>query len=85
MVQSHIPSVRHALGYSLDETAFLRSDIKRNLEEMGFLDIEIMPRDWLHPSTPPGLIRMVQGLEPFVEKVPLLREIAGSIYIKATV
>ncbi len=80
---NHIPVMRRASGNSPDEMAFTRWGIKQYLEEAGFTGIKVFPRDWLYPSTPPALIKMVQTIEPLLEQMPLLREIAGSLYIRA--
>jgi 2-polyprenyl-3-methyl-5-hydroxy-6-metoxy-1,4-benzoquinol methylase len=68
---------------SPDETAFVRWRIARQLREIGFRGIKIEPFDWLHPSTPKPLIRMVSGVGRLMESMPLLREFSGSLYISA--
>jgi 2-polyprenyl-3-methyl-5-hydroxy-6-metoxy-1,4-benzoquinol methylase len=68
---------------SPDETAFVRWSFARKLVEMGYEDVAITPFDWLHPHTPPALIRFVRGLGKAIEKAPLLREFSGSLYIRA--
>jgi 2-polyprenyl-3-methyl-5-hydroxy-6-metoxy-1,4-benzoquinol methylase len=68
---------------SPDETAFVRWTFRRRLESAGFKDIEIVPFDLLHPSVPEKLIRLVSGIGGIVERMPFLRELSGSLYIKA--
>lgn len=68
---------------SPDETAFVRWKLRRTLQEVGFRDIEISPFDWLHPSVPRPLIGFVSAVGRMLEATPLLREFAGSLYIKA--
>lgn len=68
---------------SPDETAFLHFKLKHDLKKWGFEKIEITPFDWLYPSTPTSMISLVESLGRFLEKVPYLRHIAGSIYLKA--
>jgi len=84
MFQSHVPAMRRAFGYSPDEMAFTRWKLKQYLEETGFSRIKIIPRDWLYPSTPSGMIKIIQIIETYFEQIPVLREIAGSVYIQAT-
>ena len=74
---------RRWAGVSPDETAFVRGPLKKTLASHGFRDIAITPFDFLHPMTPQPLIPMVRGLGDFIEKVPLLREISGSLFIAA--
>jgi 2-polyprenyl-3-methyl-5-hydroxy-6-metoxy-1,4-benzoquinol methylase len=68
---------------SPDETAFIRWRLFNTLQEVGFQDIEIIPFDWLHPSVPRPLIKLVSKLGNKLEKLWLLREFSGSLYIKA--
>jgi SAM-dependent methyltransferase len=68
---------------SPDETAFVRFQLRRDLEKNGFSSVAIKPFDWLHPSTPPGLILAVRGLGKVLEAVWPCREFAGSLWIQA--
>ena len=78
---------RHARGWfpyvSPDETAFVRFAFSRELRRAGFCDIEIIPFDWLHPSTPEGFIPEVRWLCRILERIPVVREFAGSLWIRA--
>ena len=69
---------------SPDETAIVRWRLERQLRAAGFSDIAITPFDWLHPSTPPSLIRFVDGVGRALERIPGVREFAGSVLISAT-
>lgn len=68
---------------SPDETAFVRFSLRRLLEAAGFIDITITPFDWLHPATPAFLIPAVLRLGRAAERVPFLKEFAGSLHISA--
>jgi 2-polyprenyl-3-methyl-5-hydroxy-6-metoxy-1,4-benzoquinol methylase len=68
---------------SADETAFIRWKLKGVLRQAGFEKIRIIPFDWLHPATPEKLVPLVQRLGRVSEKIPLLREFAGSLLICA--
>jgi SAM-dependent methyltransferase len=83
MVQKNIPWLKEKMGDSPDETAFVRWKFRTTLFEAGFDQVQIQPFDWLHPATPKGLIPLVQSLGFFLEKIPVLREFAGSLYIHA--
>jgi 2-polyprenyl-3-methyl-5-hydroxy-6-metoxy-1,4-benzoquinol methylase len=82
-LQKNISWIKKAMGDSPDETAFLRWRIKELLYQAGFVDIQITPFDWLHPATPSKLINAVEKVGLFFEKVPLVREFAGSLHIFA--
>ena len=78
-----VPFIRKLSKISPDETAFLRWKLFKQLKETGFKDIELVPIDFLHPLTPPALISLVQKIGLIAENTPLLKEFAGSIFIKA--
>jgi len=71
------------LGETEDETAFFKWQMRNLLETMSFKEISIMPFDFLHPWTPKPLIPFVEKLGFCLEKIPLLKEIAGSLLIHA--
>lgn len=69
--------------FSPDETAFVRWPLCRMLKSVGFENVNIVPFDFLHPAVPQWGIKIVRFLEGFIEKMPLMREIAGSLHIVA--
>jgi SAM-dependent methyltransferase len=83
-IQKTVPAVKRRLGDSPDETAFFRWRLTRLLRRNRFREIDIIPFDFLHPRLPPFLIPSLKGLADFLEKLPLVSEIAGSLYIRAT-
>ena len=82
-VQKNIPWIKRKLGDSPDETAFFRWPLRRLLERTGYRDIRIDPFDFLHPKTPIPLINRVNQFGRFFEKMPVISEFAGSLYIRA--
>lgn len=68
---------------SPDETAFCAIRLAGTLRESGFKDVSITPFDWLHPATPPALMPLVSRLGRLAERLPLVREISGSLLILA--
>jgi len=83
LIQKNVPWVKERVGDSPDETAFFRWQLGNWLSACGFTGIQIAPRDWLHPATPPNAICTVSQLGSFFERIPLLCETAGSLYIAA--
>jgi 2-polyprenyl-3-methyl-5-hydroxy-6-metoxy-1,4-benzoquinol methylase len=82
-IQKNIPAVKRKLGDSPDETAFFRWPLRRRLQHAGFREIQITPFDFLHPKIPSGCVPIVKSIGSLLEKTPLVREIAGSLYIQA--
>ena len=44
--------------------------------------VPISPFDWLHPVTPTPIIGLVSTLGGWLERMPVLHECAGSLYIR---
>jgi ubiquinone/menaquinone biosynthesis C-methylase UbiE len=82
-IQKNVSFLKRKLGDSPDETAFSRWPLRRRLERAGFRRVRIQPFDFLHPRVPPRGIPIVQAIENLLEKIPLISEIAGSLYIRA--
>ena len=82
-IQKNIPWIKRKLGDSPDETALFRWPLLRLLEQTGYRNIRIAPFDFLHPKTPVAVIDRVNAIGRFLENMPLVSEIAGSLYIRA--
>jgi SAM-dependent methyltransferase len=82
LLQKNIPLLKRLLGDSPDEYAFTARRIESDLREAGYVRIEVTPYEFLHPSTPQGLIPLILKLERILERSALHR-IAGSLRIEA--
>ena len=82
-LQKNVSAIKKRLGDSPDETAFFRWSLFHMLENAGFREVKIQPFDFLHPKTPAAWIPAVESFGRRLERLPLLREIAGSLYIRA--
>ena len=78
----NIPAIKRRVGDSPDETAFFRWEIAGKLRDHGFTDISIIPFDFMHPSIPKSLLSIAGQLTSVFEKVPIVKEIAGSLIIQ---
>ncbi|HEY6549200.1 MAG TPA: class I SAM-dependent methyltransferase [Vicinamibacteria bacterium] len=74
---------KERFGVSPDEMAFTRFRARAALAKAGFVDIQISPFDFLHPSTPPAWLDRMAALGRGLERIPLVREIAGSLLMRA--
>jgi SAM-dependent methyltransferase len=83
-LQKNIPWLKRKLGDSPDETAFFRWGIQAGLRKTGFRQIQVKPFDFLHPAIPLGMVAGVSKFGDFLEKIPIIREIAGSLHITAS-
>ncbi len=78
----NIPALKRRAGDSPDETAFFRWGIARKLRTHGFTDISIIPFDFMHPQIPESFLSIAGQLTSLIEKIPILKEIAGSLIIQ---
>ena len=83
VVQKNVPWIKRRLGDSPDETAFFRRSLRRLLKQTGFRDVQIQPFDFLHPKTPLPLVNGLDAVGRFLERMPVVCEFAGSLYIRA--
>ncbi len=83
MIQKNVPWIKRIMGDTPDETAFFSWRLRRFLSDRGFSEISIEPYDFLHPWIPAGLVAPVEKLGSLLEKTPVLRHIAGSLFIFA--
>ena len=82
-VQKNVPELKRLAGDSPDETAFIRWTLRRQLVEIGFDQIEIVPFDFLHPAVPRPLIPLIERMGALAERIPVVREISGSLHLVA--
>ncbi len=82
-LERNVRWLRVWLENSPDEVAFVRWRLRGTLEALGLTDVAIEPFDFLYPLTPRRLISAVESLGRVLERVPGVREIAGSLLIRA--
>ncbi len=80
-VQKNVAYIKEKMGDSPDETAFFKWQIARLLQKNGFSQIKVTPFDFLHPAIPAQYIGWLTKLGDKLEQTPLLKQIAGSLYI----
>ena len=82
-IQKNIPFIKKIAGDSPSETAFVMWKIKNKLKKSNFDNISVNTFDFLHPFIPRFTIKFVQPFFNFCEKLPIIKEIAGSLVIVA--
>jgi ubiquinone/menaquinone biosynthesis C-methylase UbiE len=82
-VMFHVDATKRYFGVSPDEMAFSRFRAARALREAGFRDVRVTPFDFLHPATPASWLGAVSRLGGLAERTPIVREIAGSLLLRA--
>ena len=61
----------------------MRWQVKEYLEEIGFKDVKVFNNDFLFPWIPDFSIHTVEWISNLMEKIPLIKEISGSLIIHA--
>ena len=82
-LERNVPFLRRWLENSPDEVAFMRWSLVDDLERNGLVEVRVEPFDFLYPLTPAPWISAVEAMGAALERVPLLREVAGSLLIDA--
>lgn len=82
-LQKNVRFIGKWLEDTEDETAYFRGPLATQLGEVGFEAVDVRPFDFLHPNVPAPLVKTFERGGLFVEKIPILREIAGSLVIRA--
>lgn len=83
LIQKNVPWIKKWLGDTPDESAFFRWPLKRRLQRQGFQSVQIVPFDFLHPKTPASWTAWMDELGKRLQKIAGLREIGGSLLIRA--
>lgn len=79
----NINYLRKKMEFSPRETGLVRWDVQDTLEKIGLRKVKVVNYDFLHPKTPQIMLRPVEGIGKVLERVPLIKEISGSLIIWA--
>lgn len=80
-IEKNIPVVKRIFQDSDSETSFFRWPLKRALQKSGFKNVSVEPYEFLHPILPSFGLDYVSRLCIFLEKIPVVREFAGTLLI----
>lgn len=82
VIEKKINFIGRILQNSPGETAFFRWQIAKELLSANFKNIHVIPFDFIHPLCPESLLSIVECASDFLEKIPLIKEVSGSLVIK---
>ncbi len=80
-LQKKFPFLKRHFGDCPHETAFTRWQLAKTLNSLGFSSIEVVPYDFLYPLIPDFSISFVNRVGKYLEWIPIIKEIAGSLII----
>ncbi len=81
MAQKNIPWLKRKLWDSPEETAFFRWRLKERLNSFPGTEAEVMNIDFVHPLIPECLLDAAERASGLLEKLPMIKEISGSLAI----
>jgi dolichol-phosphate mannosyltransferase len=76
-----IPPLGRWTGQASCQVAMRKYKLMQAASLQGFVEIEIVPFDIVHPRIPRRMIRTIQSISYIVEHAPVIREICGTLYI----
>jgi len=71
------------VGEASCHAALRKYSMMRIASGQGFLDIDVIPYDIIHPLAPKFLISALRSLAYAVEHAPVIKEFCGTLYIRA--
>ena len=80
-LEKNIPWLKQELEDSPRETAFIRWRLQEKLNSFPGTRARVKNIDFLHPLVPAGLIGPVERASDLLERLPLVKEISGSLAI----
>jgi 2-polyprenyl-3-methyl-5-hydroxy-6-metoxy-1,4-benzoquinol methylase len=80
-----IPALRRLAKLEPDEMAFTSGFVRQKLTQAGFTRVKTVTRDFLLPNTPGFLVGGVITAGRILEKIPVVRNLAQSIFFSAQV
>jgi SAM-dependent methyltransferase len=76
-----VPILRKKCALEPDEMAFTSTFISQRLASAGFVHARALPRDFVLPNLPYSFAKAILRLNPLLERIPLLRWWAQSLFI----
>jgi dolichol-phosphate mannosyltransferase len=82
-IKTSIPAVGRWAGNAMCQVGLRKYLLLRLASHQNFTQVDIIPYDILHPSTPRCLIGFLQSITFLFEHTPIIREFCGTLYIWA--
>lgn len=83
LLKNAIPPIGRWAGQASCQIGMRRYQLLRETSRQGFVEVEVIPYDILHPRTPARLIPAVQSIAFVFEHIPAVRDLCGTLYIWA--
>jgi dolichol-phosphate mannosyltransferase len=83
LLKNTVRPIGRRAGQASCQIGMRRYELLRETSRRGFVEVDVIPYDLLHPRTPSALIRAVQSTAFVLEHVPGVRDLCGTLYIWA--
>jgi dolichol-phosphate mannosyltransferase len=83
LLKNTVPAIGRRTGQASCQIGMRRYRLLEETSRRGFIEVNAIPYDIVHPRTPPALISAVQSTAFVLEHVPGLRDLSGTLYIWA--
>ncbi len=80
-LKNNIPIVSKMSNHPPCQIGMRRYQLMRIASQQGFVNLEIVPYDIIHPWTPRPVIPFLQSVAFLLEHAPLISELCGTLYI----
>lgn len=82
-LKNTIPALGRRLGNAKCQVGMSKFEFLRIASHQGFIEIDVIPYDIIHPLLPKRLIPSVQSLAFVFEQAPFVRDLCGTLYLWA--
>ena len=83
LVKSVVKPVGRWAGNAECQIGMRRWKLVQDASRAGYVELEVIPYDILHPRSPAKLIPAIQSTAYLLERVPAVRDLCGTLYVWA--
>ena len=83
LVKSLVKPIGELAGNAECQIGMRRWKLVQEASRSGYVEVEVIPYDILHPRAPARLIPAIQSTAYLLERVPAVRDLCGTLYIWA--
>lgn len=83
LAKSMIPAIGRWAGNAQCQVGISKYHFLRTASQQGFVNVDVIPYDIIHPRLPRAAIPFIQSLAFIFEHAPLLKSLCGSLYLWA--
>jgi dolichol-phosphate mannosyltransferase len=82
-LKNAIPWLGRKTGNAPCQIGLRKFKLMKVASRRGFMEIDVLPYDIVHPRTPRSLVHGLQSVAFVAEHTPIVREMCGTLYIRA--